>query len=69
MVTEGVETKRDERYEAPQTQAPEEARASSGTWGGEAEPAVAAEAPAAHGARQHDAVVRPACGEVTGRRR
>ena len=33
MATEGVETKREELYEAPQSQAPEEARASSGTWG------------------------------------
>jgi small subunit ribosomal protein S2 len=36
MATEGVETKREEVYEAA-TQAPEEARASSGVWGGDGE--------------------------------
>jgi small subunit ribosomal protein S2 len=34
MATEGVETKREEVYES-QSQAPDEARASSGAWGGE----------------------------------
>lgn len=42
MATEGVETKR-ETYEAPQTQAPEEARASAGTWGADGEEPLAAE--------------------------
>lgn len=43
MVSEGVEAEREAQYEGPRTQAPEEARASSGTWGAEGQETLAAE--------------------------
>jgi small subunit ribosomal protein S2 len=38
MVPDSVETKREEIYDSPESQAPDEARASSGTWGADGEP-------------------------------